>query len=211
MIKALILAAALTGATAVSAVTLDNTASLPGSVSPYGFDGSTTYGVTFTAPVTGTLTGFSLYSNGGGFDSVGYIGDWNGTAAFGFGFGATSILYQSSAFTLGSINSFTTNVAVTAGQNYVAFLSVAGLTGSGSVSWPVSAVSVPGLNYFVWDNGTTPGDITDGDWNYFFESSPTGVILNFAAVPEPATWAMLIAGFGLVGASLRRRRVAAAQ
>lgn len=28
----------------------------------------------------------------------------------------------------------------------------------------------------------------------------------FAVVPEPATWAMLIAGFGLVGASLRRQR-----
>jgi len=26
------------------------------------------------------------------------------------------------------------------------------------------------------------------------------------AVPEPATWAMLISGFGLVGASMRRRR-----
>jgi hypothetical protein len=25
-------------------------------------------------------------------------------------------------------------------------------------------------------------------------------------VPEPATWAMLITGFGLVGASVRRRR-----
>jgi hypothetical protein len=29
-----------------------------------------------------------------------------------------------------------------------------------------------------------------------------------AAVPEPASWAMLIAGFGLVGASLRTRRTA---
>jgi len=28
----------------------------------------------------------------------------------------------------------------------------------------------------------------------------------FGSVPEPATWAMMIAGFGLVGASLRRRR-----
>ena len=31
-----------------------------------------------------------------------------------------------------------------------------------------------------------------------------------AAVPEPATWAMLIAGFGLVGVTARRRRLVAA-
>ncbi len=31
-----------------------------------------------------------------------------------------------------------------------------------------------------------------------------------AAIPEPATWAMLIAGFGLVGTGLRRRRAAVA-
>lgn len=31
-----------------------------------------------------------------------------------------------------------------------------------------------------------------------------------AGVPEPASWAMLIAGFGLVGATLRKRRMAIA-
>ena len=30
--------------------------------------------------------------------------------------------------------------------------------------------------------------------------------LAFTAVPEPATWALMIAGFGVVGGSLRRRR-----
>ena len=35
-----------------------------------------------------------------------------------------------------------------------------------------------------------------------FLSSETGV----GAIPEPAAWAMLIAGFGLVGAVARRRR-----
>ncbi len=30
--------------------------------------------------------------------------------------------------------------------------------------------------------------------------------LTAGAVPEPASWAMLIAGFGLVGATMRRRR-----
>lgn len=33
-----------------------------------------------------------------------------------------------------------------------------------------------------------------------------GSALN-GAVPEPATWAMMITGFGLVGASMRRRRI----
>ena len=35
-------------------------------------------------------------------------------------------------------------------------------------------------------------------------------LLAFAGVPEPSSWAMLITGFGLVGASLRRRRAQAA-
>jgi hypothetical protein len=37
-----------------------------------------------------------------------------------------------------------------------------------------------------------------------------GVSLAVAAIPEAATWAMMIAGFGLVGAALRRRRTVAA-
>jgi hypothetical protein len=32
--------------------------------------------------------------------------------------------------------------------------------------------------------------------------------LSYGAVPEPATWAMMIGGFALVGASMRRRRTA---
>ena len=52
-----------------------------------------------------------------------------------------------------------------------------------------------------------------------FESLYTGTQFNGAeldnvavglAVPEPATWAMMIGGFGLAGASLRRRRAATA-
>ncbi|WP_235890262.1 PEPxxWA-CTERM sorting domain-containing protein [Sandaracinobacter neustonicus] len=47
----------------------------------------------------------------------------------------------------------------------------------------------------------------DGLWNgtltfTYTPGTPTGPV-----VPEPATWAMMIAGFGLVGASMRRRRV----
>ena len=38
---------------------------------------------------------------------------------------------------------------------------------------------------------------------------PTEPLPASVTVPEPATWALLIAGFGLVGAAARRRRAAA--
>jgi hypothetical protein len=42
-------------------------------------------------------------------------------------------------------------------------------------------------------------------WTFVSEVSFFGV-----AVPEPATWAMLVTGFGMIGAVLRRRRLAPA-
>lgn len=61
-------------------------------------------------------------------------------------------------------------------------------------------------------------DLTEGQHGFqlfYADRQPTGAVLNFAlpanvtsttAVPEPASWAMLIVGFGLMGASLRYRR-----
>ncbi len=47
--------------------------------------------------------------------------------------------------------------------------------------------------------------------HFLTEGTGTGVPLSpgsfpTGAVPEPATWAMMLAGFGLVGATVRRRR-----
>lgn len=48
------------------------------------------------------------------------------------------------------------------------------------------------------------------DWSGLSYDTDTVVGLSFAvapgAVPEPASWAMMIVGFGVVGAGLRRRR-----
>ena len=76
-----------------------------------------------------------------------------------------------------------------------------------------------------WYRDCTPatvGDCSlrywDGNWTSFegaFVSNGTSdaihlnvSVSDFAPIPEPATWAMMIAGFGLSGAALRRRRTA---
>lgn len=51
--------------------------------------------------------------------------------------------------------------------------------------------------------GGAPGDYAPVDFAHI-PSAPVP-----AAVPEPATWALMIAGFGLCGAALRARRARA--
>jgi hypothetical protein len=46
------------------------------------------------------------------------------------------------------------------------------------------------------------------DNQFFFTQGVDNVSVVSGAIPEPATWAMLIAGFGLVGGALRRRATA---
>ena len=67
-------------------------------------------------------------------------------------------------------------------------------------------------DYLMFDDGT----VAQGQTVFFTygltvrrdteETNPFFLRQAQPGVPEPATWAMLIAGFGLVGASMRRRR-----
>lgn len=46
-----------------------------------------------------------------------------------------------------------------------------------------------------------------GQWNDYFATSGHGFIVEYGGlVPEPATWALFILGFGAVGGALRRSR-----
>jgi hypothetical protein len=61
-------------------------------------------------------------------------------------------------------------------------------------------------------SGWTGGSFVGAVDNVGFSFGDTSQSFNFevAAVPEPASWAMMIAGFGLAGATLRRRRTTSA-
>ena len=76
-----------------------------------------------------------------------------------------------------------------------------------SFSWPDNDPNAPNLfgdiyfnvaDYYSADYTTIDSFSTAGQF--------TGGTISFQAVPEPATWALMIAGFGLAGAALRRRR-----
>ena len=82
---------------------------------------------------------------------------------------------------------------------------------------------------FIYGNNSGPFDFADdigpgtSDNRFFFGSPPASTytidlvnsdgaftsVAGGAGVPEPASWALMIAGFGLAGAALRRRRSAA--
>ena len=76
----------------------------------------------------------------------------------------------------------------------------ASVLAAGTIGWvDLSGFSVSGATHslqFLTNSGTYP-------WVFVSEVEFAGA----AGVPEAATWAMLISGFGLTGAALRRRRV----
>jgi hypothetical protein len=74
-----------------------------------------------------------------------------------------------------------------------------------------SQTAIDGLNpltFFTDDAATAQGEASTGfvDYIRIFDTAITPGEANPTAVPEPATWAMFIGGFGLVGGAMRRRR-----
>ena len=89
----------------------------------------------------------------------------------------------------------------------------------GALPGPVLDATNPSYPYqpfFVFSNaillpaGVAFGFAVDKDGVYYDDSTAINFTVTATAIPEPASWALLVAGFGLVGTAVRRRRVIAA-
>jgi hypothetical protein len=144
-----------------------------------------------TAGVTGWLGRVEVQASAASFSGFNILAVRNGLPT---GVVLGTAIYQSSA---DGFASFISSALVTQGQQFA--LEPIGVGswragGPGDYAGGFSVVQNPGTDVF------TPSDDDFGFRTFIAER---------LAVPEPATWAMMVMGFGLVGAGLRHRKAAA--
>jgi PEP-CTERM motif len=128
---------------------------------------------------------FALFMGGGGGIAVGFgsnnvqaLGD-AGLALYGLPGGFDPLAYNTYRFTA---------------------------SGGGLQSFSINGTSIYSNQAFL---GGNPGFIEFGDGTGFANANAEVRAFEFASngVPEPASWAMMIAGFGLVGGAMRKRKM----
>ena len=146
--------------------------------------------------VTATPASAALYINIG--DISAYVNDWAvGSEYTNFAFSSSTLAYVGS-WQVDNGPSWTTSPTIYSG------LTAAALLFGGSASdYFISTVdnNSSNINHLTWVS-TYGGACQD--------TFPCGTkvaegAFSAGAVPEPASWALLIAGFGLTGAAMRRR------
>lgn len=172
-------------------------------------------------------TGYVDASGIGGQYTLGMLSsvqdDWLGLA---FNVGAFRFLNMSATIASIDLDRFGGPFVPTGGQapifRFSLFDNPSGNPGLGAGAaldfFDVTGVSNPVKNSFIWSSavggldasGSTNGnvilrvDLLQGGYAAFDNIRISAADVR-AGVPEPATWAMLILGFGAVGATLRRR------
>lgn len=152
---------------------------------------------------TATLNG-AVGTTPGGFYVFG-VDRGQGTARFDI---ATGVLFDAVVV----INNNGTGLARDLLSGVVTNLQASAISFNGnSLSAIVDAAALPGqgfaaasFTYNLWPRSPGAGN------SFIADFAPDNANIGVTAVPEPASWALLIAGFGLVGAAARRRRPAVA-
>ena len=109
--------------------------------------------------------------------------------------------WGSSAINIGTQLSFLTPGGSTSGSASGDYWIIAGVLAGGNLTWDATApVTVGNATYLVeFEN------LNGLDFGRPVKETISAKVTLVGEVPEPATWAMMIAGFGLVGTSLRLR------
>jgi len=219
----------------VAAVTYDAFSSFNGASNPAGpFSFGQTDGVTFTpftnfetGPTAACAAGLSCLLSGTE-PALGIYKNITGAAFTAFGtvdVPAGAIFFHPGPSSQAYVTFTAPTTGVYAASLFFKLLSNSTITGTtvgsgfivGGVVVPSGSVSLDGMNPSVGPlSGPVPiaaGDsvfVTVGNaGDYTFDS--TQFVLTFASdVPEPAAWALMIAGFGLVGLGMRRKAALAA-
>jgi len=210
----------LAAGAAACAMLLSGTA-LAADVPAFDFDGAPTsldsalsLGFSFTATAAATVTALGYYDDGGdGFATAHEVGifDSNGNllASADLSAGASDRLIGQ--FRYAGI----TPLTLAAGQNYV----IAATTHGSADPWaygnaypadatvsnfhttaPIAITANSAL--FLYQDDNNLRNPTEHYSNYTFYAGPNFLL----GVPEPTSWALMLGGFGLMGAALRNRR-----
>ena len=140
----------------------------------------------YAAPAHDSSAYFSVPDGSSSGSATLWVADWLPKAAKSF------------SFYWGSVDSYNDLDLLDLDGNVFATIAGASLPpANGDQSAPTSNVRL----FVTLDSGESLGGLTFRSTQYAFEHDD----LAFGVVPEPATWAMLIAGFGLMGVALRRR------
>lgn len=179
-----------------------------GSIMPFGAPDTTSYGQVFNGN-GGILTDWSFYASSGNAGNLQLmIADWNGSYAVGPALYTSSIFSYSGGSQVFHFNGININLAT---DDYIAFITVAGLNDAASSVFMAGSRGNGGLGggfTFANTNGINPLSLgSDADWESLGNWGPgnmqfTAVI----AVPEPETYAMILAGLGVLGWTFHRRK-----
>ena len=195
LISAVAVAAAVAAGPAGAAIVVTNAL---GDVLNPGF----TYVDTFDSPAV------SGYSESGAFSE--FTGSFSNSAAPPGDATKYVGLQTGESFTLHSNAGFTAFSFYMGSPDDYNHITVDGQTFSGSALMGIPIIPADGNQSVgrtvTYHLGSVQHDVTFSSTGVAFEFDNIAV----AAVPEPATWGLMIGGFGLAGASLRRRRAVAA-
>ena len=129
----------------------------------------------------------------------------NGPVAY-TGQEAAALLFGGSAsdYAISTVDNLVANI------NNLAWYSILGVSGGFELSENYSSKYLD--QFYGPTTGYTFGDRTNAASAYVFDNATGSQYTNYAfridnapAVPEPTTWILMLAGFGAVGAAMRRR------